>query len=162
MKASIFRISLGLIIIGIVWIGIITVQNDKISEIFIVRETQTVAYEIYLNGEDVGFYKIAVPELGKSIFAQILNPEGNIISDKKLETKLAVNYFDIKESGIYMIKITNLNKHNLMVEIEMGQINILELRNPGIILMVGVMLMTLSGYRKLKNYNIAQPDEKIS
>ena len=142
--------------------GIIAVQNDKISEIFILKATQTGIYEIYLNGEDIGFYKISVRELGESVFAQILNPQGNIISDKKLETRLAINYFDIKESGTYMIKITNLNKHNLIVEMEMGQINISELRNPGIVLMIGIMLMTLSGYRKLKNYNIAQPEEKIS
>ena len=142
--------------------GIITVQSDKMSEIFILQTAQTGVYEIYLNGEDVGFYKVSVPKLGESVFAQILNPQGNIISDKKLETKLAINYFDIKESGIYTIKITNLNERPLMLEMEVGQINALELRNPGIIMMIGVMLIALSGYRKLKNYNIAQPDEKIS
>ena len=162
MKISIFGISLGLIIIGIVWIGIITVQSDKMSEFFNLRATQTEVYEIYLNGEDVGFYKVSVPELGESVFTQILSPQGNIISDKKLDTKLAINYFDIKESGIYKIKITNLNEHPLIVEVEIGQTNISELRNPGIILMLGVALMALIGFKKLKNYSTAQPDEKIS
>ena len=41
MKISIFKISLGLIIIGTIWIGVITVQSDKISETFILEIAQT-------------------------------------------------------------------------------------------------------------------------
>ena len=162
LKPSIFIISLGLIIIGTIWIGLTTIESDKISENFTLQIAQTGEYDLHLKGEDVGYYKVTVPDLGDSVFTQILNPQGNIISDKKIETKMAINYFDIKENGIYTLKITNPNEHSLEIDLEMGYINTLELTNPGIVLMIGVVLMIFSAYKKLRDYNIAQPEEKIS
>ena len=161
LKPSIFKISLGLIIIGTIWIGLTTIESDKISENFTLQIAQTGEYDMHLKG-DVGYYKVIVPDLGDSVFTQILNPQGNIISDKKIETKMAINYFDIKENGIYTFKITNPNEHSLEIDLEMGYINTLELTNPGIVLMIGVVLMMFSGYKKLRDYNTAQPEEKIS
>ena len=161
LKLSIFKISLGLIIIGTIWIGLTTIESDKISENFTLQIAQTGEYDMHLKG-DVGYYKVIVPDLGDSVFTQILNPQGNIISDKKIETKMAINYFDIKENGIYTLKITNPNEHSLEIDLEMGYINTLELTNPGIVLMIGVVLMIFSAYKKLRDYNIAQPEEKIS
>ena len=161
LKPSIFKISLGLIIIGTIWIGLTTIESDKISENFTLQIAQTGEYNMHLKG-DVGYYKVIVPDLGDSVFTQILNPQGNIISDKKIETKMAINYFDIKENGIYTLKITNPNEHSLEIDLEMGYINTLELTNPGIVLMIGVVLMIFSAYKKLRDYNIAQPEEKIS
>jgi len=159
-KPSIFKISLGLIIIGTIWIGLITIESDKISENFTLQTAQTGEYDMYLKGEDVGYYKVTVPNLRDSVFTQILNPQGNIISDKKIETRMTINYFDIKENGIYTLKITN--PRSLEIDLEIGYINTLELTNPGIILIIGIVLMMFSGYKKLKDYNIAQPEEKIS
>ena len=48
------------------------------------------------------------------------------------------------------------------IEVEFGNTNVSQIRNPGIVLFLGFVLMVISGYRKLKNYKIAQPDEKIS
>jgi len=161
-KPSIFKISLGLIIIGTIWIGLTTIESDKISENFTLQIAQTGEYDMYLKGEDVGYYKVTVPNLRDSVFTQILNPQGNIISDKKIETRMTINYFDIKENGIYTLKITNPNERSLEIDLEIGYVNTLELTNPGIILMIGIVLMMFSGYKKLRDYNIAQPEEKIS
>lgn len=161
-KPSIFKISLGLIIIGTIWIGLITIESDKISENFTLQIAQTGEYDMYLKGEDVGYYIVTVPNLRDSVFTQILNPQGNIISDKKIETRMTINYFDIKENGIYTLKITNPNERSLEIDLEIGYINTLELTNPGIILVIGIVLMMFSGYKKLRDYNIAQPEEKIS
>ncbi len=160
-KPSIFKISLGLIIIGTIWIGLTTMESDKISENLTLQIVQTGEYDMYLKG-DVGYYKVTVPNLRDSVFTQILNPQGNIISDKKIETRMTINYFDIKENGIYTLKITNLNERSLEIDLEIAYINTLELTNPGIILVIGIVLMMFSGYKKLKDYNIAQPEEKIS
>ena len=161
-KPSIFKISLGLIIIGTIWIGFTTIESDKISENFTLQIAQTGEYDMYLKGEDVGYYKVTVSDLTDSLFAQILNPQGNIISDKKIETRMTINYFDIKENGTYTLKITNPNERSLEIDLEIGYINTLELTNPGIILMIGIVLMMFLGYKKLRDYNIAQPEEKIS
>lgn len=161
MKLSIFKISLGLMIIGVVWLGFLTSNSHNMTENFTLNIAQTGAVEINLNN-DIGFYKVALPELGNSVFVQILDPNGNIISDKKLETKLAINYFDINQNGIYSLKITNISKNSLPIQIQIGQINTEEYTYPGIILIIGVLSMVISSYIKLKNYKIAQPDENIS
>ena len=161
MRPTLFKISIVLITIGIVWIGFITINSHSMTENFVLNVAQTGVLDINLNGE-LGFYKIALPELGDSVFVQILDPNGNIISDKKLETKLAINYFDINQNGMYIIKITNIAESSLPIQIEIGQINTDELAYPGIITILGIMLMMIVGYLKLKDYKIAQPDENIS
>ena len=136
-------------------------NSHNTMEDFVLNVAQTGAIEISLN-DDIGFYKVGLHELGNSAFVQILDPNGNIISDKKLETKLAINYFDITQNGIYTLKITNISDVSLPIEIQIGQINTNEFTYPGIILIVGVLLLMVSSYIKLKNYRIAQPEENIS
>ena len=159
-KLPLFKISLGLIIIGIIWIGLSTLESDKISENFTLQISKTSQYDVTVEGADVGYYKITIPSHGDSIFTQILNPQGNIIFDRKIETKMEINYFDIKENGIYTIKIKNLNEHSLEIELEIGYFNTFELVIPVIILVTGILLMMFIGYKKLRDYNIAQPEEK--
>ena len=147
--------------IGIGWMVFLSMNSHNMTESFALNVAQTGAIEINLN-DDIGFYKVILPELGDSVFVQILEPNGNIISDKKLETKLAINYFDINQNGIYTLKITNIADRAIPVQIEIGQIDTEELTIPGIITILGTVLMILYGYLRLKNYKIAQPDENIS
>ena len=161
MKPTLFKISIGLMVVGMTWLGFLMMNSHNMTEDFVLNIAQTGAIEISLN-DDIGFYKVGLPELGNSAFVQILDPNGNIISDKKLETKLAINYFDITQNGIYTLKITNISDISLPIEIQIGQIDTNEFRYPGIILIAGVLLMVISSYIKLKNYNIAQPEENIS
>jgi len=93
---------------------------------------------------------------------QILDPNENIITDKKIETKMSVNYFEITENGQYLLKITNISENPIKLEVELGDSNSSKMIYPGVILVAGIMLMIISGYRRLRNYSIAQPDEKIS
>ena len=148
-------------IVSTVWIGFALVNSHGITKDFALNVAQTGSVEINLSGE-LAFYKVSLPELEDTVFVQILDPNGNIISDKKLETKQAINYFDIKQNGLYLLKITNITERSLPIQIQIGQINADEFSYPGIILIIGVLLMVVSGYIKLKNYKIAQPDENIS
>jgi len=160
LSPPIFKISLGLVIIGIIWIGLTTLESDKISENFTLQIAQTGEYDMQVKGADVGYYKITMPNLGDSVFTQVFNPQGKIIFDRKIETKMEINYFDIKENGIYTIKIKNLNEHSLEIDLELGYFNTFELVIPVIILVSGIVLMMFLGYKKLRNYNIVQPEEK--
>ena len=103
-----------------------------------------------------------MPSLGDSVFVQIQNSKESVITDKKIETKSAVNYFDFRDSDIYTIKVTNLSKNSLIVDVEFGQTNVAEMKYPGIVVLVGIILMIFSSYNYLKNHKIAQPEENSS
>lgn len=161
MKVSVLKISLILIGIGVSWMAWMTIDSYNLSENFALNIAQTGEIEFKVNG-DIGFYKVSLPELGDTVFVQILDINGNIISDKKLETKLTINYFDINQNGIYSLKITNISDNLIPIEIQVGQFNTDELIYPGLILVIGIILIIGVGFMKMKNYRIAQPDENIS
>jgi len=161
-KLSLFKIGLILSVIGVVFVGYGFSEGEKISKTFNLDTEQTETLDLRLQDSGVGFYKISVPDLGDSVFIQIVDSHGNVLVDKKVETKTAVNYFDFKNSDVYVLKVTNLSDHQISVQIEFGDTNLSQIIHPGIILYVGVVLLMISGYRRLKNYKIAQPDENTS
>jgi len=159
---SLFKIGLILSMIGVVLVGYGFYEGEKISQTFLLDTEQTESLDLRLQDSGVGFYKISVPNLGDSVFIQIVDSQHNILADKKIETKTAVNYFDFENSDVYTIKVTNLSDHQISVQIEFGDTNLSQIIYPGIVLYVGVILLMISGYRRLKNYKIAQPDENTS
>lgn len=161
-RPSLFQIGLILSVIGVFWIGFVFYDGEKISQNFYLNFEQTKSFDLKLQNSGIGFYKISVPNLGDFVFIQIIDSDGNIITDKKIGTKTAVNYFDFVNSGVYTVKITNISEHPILVDLEFGNTNVSEIRIPGSLLFFGVMLMIISTYFKLKNYKSAQPDENIS
>ncbi len=161
-KLSLFKIGLILSVIGVVFVGYGFSEGEKISQTFLLDTEQTETLELRLQDSGIGFYKISVPDLGDSVFIQIVDSQHNVLADKKIETKTAVNYFNFENSDVYTLKVTNLSDHQISVQIEFGDTNLSQIRYPGIVLFVGVVLLMISGYRRLKNYKIAQPDENIS
>ena len=161
-KLSLFKIGLVLSIIGIVGVGIIFSEGEKVFQSFQLDVAQTTSLGLKLQNSGIGFYKVSLPELGDVVFIQILDSDEHIIADKKIETKTAVNYFDFSNSGVYILRVTNLSDHSIQIGIEFGDTNSSQMKYFGFSLFVGVLLMIISGYRQLKNYKIAQPDEKIS
>ncbi|MFQ5573174.1 MAG: hypothetical protein ACE5EJ_02875 [Nitrosopumilaceae archaeon] len=159
---SLFKIGLILSVIGVVFVGYGFSEGEKISQTFLLDTEQTATVDLRLQDSGIGFYKISVPDLGDSVFIQIVDSHENILVDKKIETKTAVNYFDFETSDVYTLKVTNLSDHKISVQIEFGDTNLSQIRYPGIVLFLGVVLLMISGYRRLKNYKIAQPDENIS
>lgn len=161
-KPSLFKIGLILSIIGVVFVGYGFSEGEKISQTFLLDTEQTESLDLRLQDSGIGFYKISVPDLGDSVFIQIVDSQHNVLADKKIETKTAVNYFDFENSNVYTLKVTNLSDHQISVQIEFGDTNLSQIRYPGIVLYVGIVFLMISGYRRLKNYKIAQPDENIS
>jgi len=161
-KPSLFKIGLILSVIGVVLVGYGFSEGEKISQTFLLDTEQTESLDLRLQDSGIGFYKISIPDLGDSVFIQIVDSQHNVLADKKIETKTAVNYFDFENSDVYTLKVTNLSDHQISVQIEFGDTNLSQIRYPGIVLYVGLVLLMISGYRRLKNYKIAQPDENIS
>jgi hypothetical protein len=144
LRPSLFKIGIGLTILGMVWLSFVFNEGDRISENFSLKSSDSAEIELYFEGEDIGYYKIFMPEFtGKGVFVQILDMNHNVISDGIVETKMAVGYFDFEQEGAYVAKITNLSDDQMNLE-------------------VGGLMIVISLYFKLRDYRIEQPDENIS
>ena len=162
MRPSLFKIGLIIAIIGAVSSGYLFYQSEKTSETLFLDVGQTKSVDLELEDAGIGFYKISVPELGDSVFVQVVDSHQNVLADKKIQTKTAVNYFDFEYSDVYSLKVTNLSEYAIPVEVEIGDTSVSEMRYSGIVVLVGSVIMVISGYQRLKNYKIAQPDENSS
>ena len=117
-KISLFKISLILAIVGIAWIGFVFLQAEKNYEVFRLKDSKSSVINMDLVGAGIGFYKTMMPDFaGESIYLQIFDSNGNIIADKQIETKMAINYFNFLNSGTYTLKATNLSDHEIIIEI---------------------------------------------
>lgn len=163
MRISPLRIGLVLAAIGIVTIVIIFDSNQKIISSIILEKEETA--NVNLNSRDggIGYYRIEISNFdGQTVFVQIEDSVGNVISDKKIQTGMSVNYFDFQFSGEYTLKITNISEKSTSLQVEFGNTDVVALRIPAVILGIGVMLILFSIYKRLRNYSTAQPDENIS
>jgi len=146
-----------------VWLSVIFYEGDKTMENFSLKSSESAEIEMYFEGKDIGYYKIFMPEFaGEQVFVQILDQNHNVISDGIVETKMSVAYFDFEQSGVYVAKITNLADDQMNLEVEFGDTNTRELMIPGIVTLVGGLIIVIVSYFKLRDYRIEQPDENIS
>jgi len=157
-----FKVGIGLTILGMVWLSVVFDEGDRISESFLLKSSDSIKIEMNFEGKDIGYYKIFLPEFsGEGVFVQILDQNQNIISDGIVETKMSVGYFDF-EGGTYVAKITNLLNDQMNLEVEFGDTNGREMIMPGIVTLAGGLMIVISLYIKLRDYRIEQPDENIS
>ncbi len=154
---------IGLTILGMVWLSVVFNEGDRVSESFLLKSSDSTEIEMNLEGKDIGYYKIFLPEFsGEGVFVQILDQNQNIISDEIVETKMSVGYFDFEVGGTYVAKITNLSNDQINLEVEFGDSNGREMIMPGIVTLAGGLMIVISLYIKLRYYRIEQPDENIS
>ena len=163
MKISFFKIGIILGIIGIVWISIIFLQTDKISEEFQLESLNSHKLQLDFEGEDIGYYKIFMPEFaGEEVFVQILDTKKSVISEQSVQTKMSVAYFDFYKSGDYTVNITNISKKVIILQVELGNTNAQDMIPSGIMIGISGILIMIASFIKLKNYKIEHPDENIS
>jgi hypothetical protein len=162
LRPSLFKIGIGLTTIGIIWLSIIFYEGDRTLENFSLKSSDSAEIEMYFEGIDIGYYKIFMPKFaGEGVFVQILDPNDNVIADGIVETKMSVGYFDFEE-GVHVAKITNLSNDQMNFEVEFGDTNGREMVLPGIVTLVGGLMIVIASYIKLRDYRIEQPDENIS
>jgi hypothetical protein len=163
LKISFFKIGIILGIIGIVWISIIFIQTDKISEEFQLESLNSHKLQLDFEGEDIGYYKIFMPEFaGEKVFVQILDAKKSVISEQSVQTKMSVAYFDFYKSGDYTVNITNISKKVIILQVELGNTNAQDMIPSGIMIGISGILIMIASFIKLKNYRIEHPDENIS
>jgi hypothetical protein len=163
LNISFFKIGTILSIFGIIWISIIFFDGDRIAEEFLLESLNSHSVKLEFVGEDIGYYKVFMPKFsGEEVFIQILDSDNNIISEQSVQTKMSIGYFDFDKRGKYSVKITNVSENPINLQIEFGNTNSQNMIPAGFIVLVGVIMIIISSYMKLKNYRIAQPDENIS
>ncbi|MBC8251804.1 MAG: hypothetical protein H8E89_09485, partial [Candidatus Nitrosopelagicus sp.] len=100
MRLSLFKISILLIIIGASGTGIIFSESDKLYKFMTLKQTESNEISLYFDAEDIGYYKITMPEFeGQGVFYRIVDDNYYTVSKGISETKMSIRYFDVKESG---------------------------------------------------------------
>jgi hypothetical protein len=163
VKVSLFKIGLALVIVGMVWISVIFVDTEKTLEQITLKQSSSFEIKSQFTVIDIGFYKVYMPEFaGEEVFVQVLDVKESVIQEQFIQTKMSVGYFDVNEDGEYTLKVTNLAKNQVNLEIEFGNTNSKKMIPAGIMILVGSITMIVMSYLKIKNYKMAQPDENIS
>ena len=162
MRLSLFKISILLVIIGASGTGIIFSESDKIQQVMTLNQTEFNEVSLFFEAEDIAYYKITIPEFeGQGVFYRIVDEDQNTISKGISETKMSIRYFDVKESGMHTMIVTNLSQESMKYEIEIGSTDANKIIIPAGIMFVGGLLLLFTSFMKLKNYRIEQPDENI-
>ncbi len=145
-----------------IWISFVFLQGDRISEEIVLKSSNSHDIGLNFNGKGIGYYKVFMPEFaGEQIFVQILDKNQNIISEESVQTKMSVGYFDFEKSGAYTAKITNPSEKQINLQVEIGDASSETMIPPGIMILVGAVMIIVSSYMKLKNHSIEQPDKNI-
>jgi hypothetical protein len=163
LKFSLFKIGFILSVIGMIWISLVFLQAERITEEIVLSPTNSYDLKLVFDGAGIGYYKFTMPEFsGQQIFVQILDKKLNVISEENIHTKMSVGYFKYENSGTFTAKIINPSENQVNLQVEFGNTNSNNMIFPGIVILIGSLMIIISSYLKLKNYRIEQPDENIS
>ncbi len=163
MKNLAIKVGLVLVIIGVIWTSLIFNETEKIHTSVLLEKSDSFETKTEFTGSDIGYYKFYVPEFsGNEIFVQVLDTKKNIIQEQKVQTKMSVGYFDFSKNGTHTLKVTNISKDAINLQMEFGNTNSQKMYPSGIMMLVGAVLIIITSYFKIKNYKIEQPEANIS
>jgi len=150
-------------VIGSIWVALAFSTTEKISQDLSIGTKESVNLDLDLKDKGLGFYKIIIPSYSKeTLLVKVLDPQGNMIDLKRIETKMSVNYFEFSYAGRYTLEITNLSENPIQIDAEFGNTKAVEFTFPSFIALIGVCLIVWSGYKRLRDYSTAQPEENKS
>ena len=162
MRLTLFKISILLIIIGASGTGVVFSEAERVTEIMLLKQNESDDISMFFEANDIGYHKVTIPEFeGQGVFYRIVDENYDTISKGIVETKMSIRYFDVKETGVYTMVMTNLAQEKMSYEVEIGSTNAIIISIPAGVMFVGGLLLLFASYMKLKNYRIAQPDENI-
>ena len=162
MRFSFFKLSILLIVIGASGIGIVFSDAPKTEQQMTLEESQIRQMSLFFEQDDVGYHTILIPEFeGQGVFFRVVDPEFETISKGLIQTKMSIGYFDVKESGMYTVLLTNLAQKEMNYEVEIGSTAAQDIIIPAGVMFAGGLLLLFASYLKLKNYRTEQPDENI-
>lgn len=158
---SVFKIGIILVVIGSIWTGIAFSGTIKESKNITLDRLDSTRISVDLNGNGLGFYVISTNSYNNVLIAKILDSQGNYIDMKRITNKITVNYFQFDKTGEYTLEITNFADKPVDLTTQVGDTGFQDFIIPAIIVLVGTILLVFAGYKKLRAYITAQPDENI-
>lgn len=162
MRLTLFKISILLIIIGASGTGVFFSEAERMTEIMLLKQNESDDISMFFEADDIGYHKVTIPEFeGQGVFYRIVDENYDTISKGIVETKMSIKYFDVKETGMHTMILTNLAQEKMNYEVEIGSTNAIIISIPAGVMFVGGLLLLFASYMKLKNYRIEQPDENI-
>ena len=162
MRLTLFKISILLIIIGASGTGVVFSEAERVAEIMLLKQNESDDISMFFEANDIGYHKVTIPEFeGQGVFYRIVDENYDTISKGIVETKMSIRYFDVKETGVYTMVMTNLAQEKMNYEVEIGSTNAIIISIPAGVMFVGGLLLLFASYMKLNNYRIAQPDDNI-
>ena len=162
MKLSLFKISILLIIIGASGTIIVFSESEKLEQFMTLKQTESDKISLYFEAGDIGYHKVTILEFdGQGVFYRIVDDNYDIISKGLIQTKMSIRYFDVKESGMYTMILSNTVKEKVNYQVEIGSTDSVNISIPAGVMFVGGLLLLFTSYIKLKNYRTEQPDENI-
>ena len=162
MRFSFFKLSILLIVIGASGTGIVFSDAPKTEQQMTLEESQIRQMSLFFEQYDVGYHTIFIPEFeGQGVFFRVVDPEFETISKGLIQTKMSIGYFDVKESGMYTVLLTNLAQKEMNYEVEIGSTAAQDIIIPTGVMFVGGLLLLFASYVKLKNYRTEHPDENM-
>jgi len=162
VRFSFFKLSILLIVIGASGTGIVFSDAPKTEQQMTLEESQIRQMSLFFEQNDVGYHTIFIPEFeGQGVFFRVVDPEFETISKGLIQTKMSIGYFDVKESGMYTVLLTNLAQKEMNYEVEIGSTAAQDIIIPAGVMFAGGLLLLFASYLKLKNYRTEQPDENI-
>lgn len=160
-RLSVFRIGIILVVIGSIWTGLVFSSTIKESKDVILDRLDSSRISVDLNGNGLGFYVISTNSYNNVLLAKILDSQGNYMEMKRITNKLTVNYFKFDKTGEVTLEVTNFADKPIELTTEIGDTKFQDFVIPAIIVFIGTCLLVFSGYKKLRTYITAQPDENI-
>jgi hypothetical protein len=137
-------------------------ESEKLEQFMILEQAESDKISLYFEAGDIGYHKVTIPEFdGQGYFYRIVDDNYDTKKGDYIQTKMSIRYFDVKESGIYTMILSNTSKENMNYQVEIGSTNIMNISIPTGVMFVGGLLLLFTSYIKLKNYRIEQPDENI-
>src|SRR5579864_275985 len=162
-KLTPFRIGLSLMIISSVWVAFAFSTAEKTLQDLTINTKESTSIDLDLKDRGLGFYKITIPNYSKeTILVKVLDPQGSTMDLKRIGTKMSVNYFEFSYTGKYILEVTNLSENPIQIEAEFGNTKSTDFTIPAFIALIGACLIVWSGYKRLRNYSTAHPEENKS
>lgn len=162
IRLTLFRMGLALVVLGSVWIALIFSNADKSFGDSLLGASESSNTSVKVNGNGIGFYSISSNNYQNNLVAKIIDSHGNYLDIKKITNKITVNYFRFDHSNEVTLEVTNLSQNPVQVSIVVGNTKAYENTIPATLLFIGCCVLMLSGYRRLRHYITAQPDENNS
>lgn len=152
---------LGSVLITIGIISIIFYSHIENSSYTIRLDSlQTINTSINSIKDGIAFYKLTVQNYHDGmIVVQIIDPNSNVVDNKKIKTKQSINYFDLIYDGKYVISITGVDELNY-VKLDFGKINLPVIYSSLVIIIAGAILIFVRFFYTITTQKIIHPELK--